>query len=84
MKQVLCLLLSALACTGSVLLCPWALWSSHMHVERYAFMCGFGVHSPCAFQLVLIHDRVFKSSLQLVMSVESPETIAQHLMRACF
>jgi hypothetical protein len=70
--------ISALACTGSILLyisalaqgvfllCPWALWSSHMHVEWYAFICGFGVHSPCAFQLVLIHVRVFKSSLQLV------------------
>jgi len=55
-----------------------------MHVERYAFICGFGVHSPCGFQFVLIHDRVFKSSLQLVRSVESPETIAQHLVELVF
>jgi len=55
MKQVLCLLLSTLASTGTVFVVSMGIVVTHMHVEQYAFIYGFGVHFSYAFQLVLIH-----------------------------
>ena len=55
-----------------------------MHVERYAFVCGSGIHSPYAFQIVLIHVRVFNCSLQLVRRCRISWNYCSTFDGACF